>query len=84
MGGNSKVYGAALPRFRREDFGAVEHEGGTSPAWPISYDDLEPYYAQAEQIYLVHGQAGEDPTEPPRSDPSPSPPCPTSRTSQFD
>ena len=76
VGGNSKVYGAALPRFRREDFGAVEHEGGTSPAWPISYDDLEPYYAQAEQIYLVHGQAGEDPTEPPRSGPFPFPAVP--------
>jgi choline dehydrogenase-like flavoprotein len=73
VGGNTKVYGAALPRFRREDFGAVEHEGGTSPAWPISYDDLEPYYAQAERIYLVHGQQGEDPTEPARSGPYPFP-----------
>ncbi len=44
VGGNTKVYGAALPRLRREDFGAVEHEGGTSPAWPITYEELEPYY----------------------------------------
>jgi choline dehydrogenase-like flavoprotein len=73
VGGNTKVYGAALPRFRREDFGAVEHEGGVSPAWPISYDDLEPYYAEAERIYLVHGQQGEDPTEPARSGPYPFP-----------
>ena len=43
VGGNTKVYGAALPRFRREDFGAIEHEGGTSPAWPITYEELEPY-----------------------------------------
>jgi len=76
VGGNSKVYGAALPRFRREDFGAVEHEGGTSPAWPFSYDDLEPYYAEAERIYWVHGQTGEDPTEPPRSGDFPFPAVP--------
>ena len=62
VGGNTKVYGAALPRLRREDFGAIDHEGGVSPAWPISYDDLEPYYAEAEAIYRVHGKPGEDPT----------------------
>jgi choline dehydrogenase-like flavoprotein len=76
VGGNTKVYGAALPRFRREDFEALEHEGGTSPAWPISYDDLEPYYNQVERIYGVHGQSGDDPTEPPRSQPFPHPPVP--------
>ena len=76
VGGNTKVYGAALPRFRRQDFEALEHEGGTSPAWPITYEALEPYYAQAEQIYWAHGQAGEDPTEPPRSGPFPFPSVP--------
>jgi choline dehydrogenase-like flavoprotein len=74
VGGNTKVYGAALPRLRREDFGALEHEGGTSPAWPITYDQLEPYYNRAEAIYRVHGSTGEDPTEPPRSCPFPFPP----------
>ncbi|MEZ4605556.1 MAG: hypothetical protein R2865_01795 [Deinococcales bacterium] len=59
VGGNTKVYGAALPRFRREDFEVLEHEGGISPSL-ISYDDLEPYYAQAEKLFRVHGQAGED------------------------
>lgn len=76
VGGNTKVYGAALQRPRREDFGALEHEGGTSPAWPIGYDDLAPYYEQAETIYRVHGQGGEDPTEPPRLGPYPFPPLP--------
>jgi choline dehydrogenase-like flavoprotein len=76
VGGNSKVFGAALPRFRHEDFGALEHEGGLSPAWPISYDELEPYYALAERIYRVHGQVDEDPTEPPRSTPFPFPAVP--------
>ena len=27
-----------------DDFGELRHHGGVSPAWPISYDDLEPYY----------------------------------------
>ena len=77
VGGNTKVYGAALPRLRRADFGAIEHEGGTSPAWPITYDTLEPYYRRAEEIYMVHGTPpGEDPTEPPRSSPFPCPPMP--------
>jgi choline dehydrogenase-like flavoprotein len=62
---------------RQEDFGAIEHEGGTSPAWPISYDDIEPYYARAEEWYLAHGEAGLDPTEPYRSTPYPFPPVPS-------
>ncbi len=76
VGGNTKVYGAALPRLRREDFDALEHEGGTSPAWPISYEELEPFYAAAEQIYRVHGEVGSDPTDPPRSGPFPFPATP--------
>ena len=73
VGGNTKFYGAILFRMRERDFGEVRHHGGISPAWPLSYDDLEPYYAQAERLYLVHGQAGEDPTEPYRSGPFPHP-----------
>ena len=73
VGGNTKVYGAILFRLRERDFDEVRHYGGVSPAWPISYADLEPYYAEAERLYLVHGQAGEDPTEPPRSRPVPLP-----------
>lgn len=76
VGGNTKVYGAALPRFRVRDFEALEHEGGTSPAWPISYSDLEPYYEQMETLFHVHGQFGTDPTEPPRANPYPFPPVP--------
>lgn len=73
VGGNTKVYGAALPRLRREDFDALEHEGGTSPAWPIRYEDLEPYYNLAEALFFVHGRAGQDPSEPPRAGPYPFP-----------
>ena len=64
VGGNTKFYGAALFRMRQRDFGEIRHHGGISPAWPISYDELEPYYTQAENLYQVHGNRGEDPTEP--------------------
>jgi choline dehydrogenase-like flavoprotein len=67
VGGNTKFYGAALFRLRREDFGALRHHGGVSPAWPITYEELEPYYTEAEHLYQVHGERGEDPTEPPAS-----------------
>jgi len=63
VGGNTKFYGAALFRLRKEDFGEIRHFGGLSPAWPITYDELEPYYNAAEHIYHVHGNRGEDPTE---------------------
>ncbi len=69
VGGNTKFYGAALLRMRREDFGEVKHHGGVSPAWPIGYDDLERYYTKAEHLYHVHGTRGEDPTEPKASAP---------------
>ena len=64
VGGATKLYGAALYRLRKEDFGELKHHDGLSPAWPISYDELEPYYTKAEQLYQVHGARGEDPTEP--------------------
>ncbi len=69
VGGNTKVYGAALLRFRQQDFGEVKHHGGISPAWPIHYDELETYYTKAEHLYQVHGEHGVDPTEPPASAP---------------
>ncbi|HSB71066.1 MAG TPA: GMC family oxidoreductase [Candidatus Methylomirabilis sp.] len=73
VGGNTKFYGAALFRLRAEDFGEIKHHGGVSPAWPLSYDELEPYYTKAERLYHVHGTRGEDPTEPPASAPYPHP-----------
>ncbi|MBM3728224.1 MAG: GMC family oxidoreductase [Acidobacteria bacterium] len=73
VGGNTKFYGAALFRFRRADFGELRHHGGVSPAWPIGYDDLEPFYDEAEHMYYVHGNRGEDPTEPSAACPYPHP-----------
>jgi choline dehydrogenase-like flavoprotein len=74
VGGATKMYGAALYRLRREDFGELREYDGISPAWPMSYEEMEPYYTKAEQMYQVHGLRGVDPTEPPASAPYPRPP----------
>ncbi len=76
VGGNTKVYGAALQRMREADFCEVKHQDGVSPAWELSYQDLETYYTRAESIFKIHGQKGEDPTEPPMSAEYPFPPLP--------
>jgi choline dehydrogenase-like flavoprotein len=74
VGGATKMYGAALYRLRREDFGELREHDGVSPAWPIGYEEMEPFYTKAEQMYQVHGLRGADPTEPPASAPYPHPP----------
>ncbi len=66
VGGNTKFWGSVLYRLRREDFETIEHADGLSPAWPIDYDTLAPWYDKAERLYNVHGALGVDPTEPPR------------------
>jgi choline dehydrogenase-like flavoprotein len=76
VGGHTKFYGTAMFRFRQRDFERIEHDGGVSPAWPVRYADLEPWYGLAERFFGVRGQAGLDPTEPPRSTPYPYPPVP--------
>jgi choline dehydrogenase-like flavoprotein len=73
VGGNTKFYGAALIRFREQDFGELKHYGGKSLAWPVGYDEFEPFYAEAERIYKVHGVRGADPIEPRASTPYPFP-----------
>lgn len=74
VGGNSKVYGGVLLRLRLRDFGEVRHPDGVSPAWPVGYDEFEPYYQAAEVLYHVHGLRGEDPSEPPAPQPYAYPP----------
>jgi choline dehydrogenase-like flavoprotein len=69
VGGNSKFYGGVLWRLRPTDFGARTHVDGESVAWPIGYQDLEPYYSLAERVYGVRGSVGVDPTEPAHSVP---------------
>jgi choline dehydrogenase-like flavoprotein len=76
VGGNTKYWGSVLYRLRREDFEDLPHAEGLSPAWPIDYDTLEPYYERAERLYHVHGEAGIDPTDAPRRHPFPYAPIP--------
>lgn len=67
VGGNSKFYGAVLLRYRAEDFQEMQHLEGVSPAWPMSYEDLEPWYQKAEELFEVSGDASQDPSEPQHS-----------------
>ncbi|MEM7462533.1 MAG: GMC family oxidoreductase [Pseudomonadota bacterium] len=76
VGGNSKLYGAVLIRYRAEDFDEMQHADGVSPAWPFSYETLAPWYDAAERMYHVRGVLGEDQTEPPHSNDYPFPPVP--------
>lgn len=76
VGGNTKLYGAMLPRFREVDFRQIQHAEGVSPAWPVGYEEMEPFYAEVERLYHVHANAGADPTEPWRSGPFPYPEVP--------
>ncbi len=76
IGGNSKLYGAVLIRYRAEDFAEMEHFDGISPAWPFAYEELAPWYEQAETLYQVHGDASSDPTEPTHINGYPFPPVP--------
>lgn len=76
VGGNTKVFGAALLRMRERDFGEVQHHGGVSPAWPIDYKTMAPFYLEAEHMYSVHGQRGSDPTEPEEKTSYSQPPLP--------
>jgi choline dehydrogenase-like flavoprotein len=77
VGGNTKFYGAVLFRYRKEDFSELQFaEGGVSPAWPFPYEELEPWYSKAEQLYQVRGTTAEDPTEPHHSAPYPHAPVP--------
>ena len=74
VGGNTKIYGAALLRMRERDFEQVQHKGGISPGWGLKYQDFAPYYAKAEKLFDVHGDRTEDPTEPPAEHNYPYPP----------
>jgi choline dehydrogenase-like flavoprotein len=76
VGGNSKFFGAVMYRYRREDFAARRHMDGASPGWPISYEELSPWYDKAEAVFQVRGSTGDDPTEPPHHKAYAYPPVP--------
>ncbi|MBD2017398.1 GMC family oxidoreductase [Microcoleus sp. FACHB-53] len=73
VGGNTKIWSGVLQRMRERDFEQVQHQSGISPAWPLKYQDFEPYYTEAEKLYQVHGKVEDDPTEPPHSEGYPFP-----------
>jgi choline dehydrogenase-like flavoprotein len=76
VGGNTKLYGAVLIRYRAQDFRPIQYADGRTPGWPFAYEELEPWYTRAEALYQAHGRLGEDPTEPAHSAPYPFPPVP--------
>src|SRR3984885_14739959 len=76
VGGNTKLYGAVLIRYRAQDFRPIQYADGRTPGWPFAYEELEPWYTRAETLYQAHGRLGEDPTEPAHSAPYPFPPVP--------
>jgi choline dehydrogenase-like flavoprotein len=67
VGGNTKLYGAVLIRYRAQDFEPIVYREGTTAGWPFGYDELEPWYSRAEKLYKVRGAIGFDRTEPPHS-----------------
>jgi choline dehydrogenase-like flavoprotein len=80
VGGQTVFFGAAAFRNRAEDFESPGEIVGDSGAhWPIGYDEMEPWYGAAEQLFCVSGSPGHDPTEPwrstalPEAAPSPTP-----------
>ena len=75
-GGNTKIWGGVLERMREAEFSGLPMQEGPSPDWQLCYGDLAPWYDQAERLFRVHGRAGVDPTEPPRSGPYPHGPRP--------
>lgn len=83
VGGPSVFYGGVALRFREEDFSPpAEIVGDSGARWPFTYAELEPYYTQAERLLGIAGEAGVDPTEPPRSAPFPREPVPLAPVSR--
>ncbi len=66
VGGNSKFFGAVFLRYREADFEPIRHLEGTTPGWPIAYNDLAPWYDKAEALYAVRGPEQPEAFEPPR------------------
>ncbi len=81
-GGSSALYGMALERFFPEDFEPAANfpdvgDSSVPARWPVSYNELAPYYRMAEQLYGVRGTP--DPLRPETSfnyeSPPPMSPC---------
>jgi choline dehydrogenase-like flavoprotein len=77
VGGGGFHADGKLPRFRAVDFKARSElgpiEGADIVDWPVEYDEMEPYYAEAERLVGVAGEAGANPFAEWRSGPYPMP-----------
>src|SRR5262249_55176657 len=73
VGGSATHWGGVAVRMHPGDF-KTKTKYGFGEAWPIGYDELEPYYGRAEQMIGVSGTDGDHPGAPPRSTPYPLPP----------
>jgi len=82
VGGGTRVYGGMAWRFMPQDFRMASiygvPEGSSLADWPISYDDLEPFYERAEWEIGVAGESGADRFSGPRKKPYPLPPVASS------
>ena len=68
VGGPSVYYGCVAFRFREQDFvGDPDVVADSGAAWPFRYDEIEPYYAEAERLLGIAGDDTGDPTAPRRS-----------------
>lgn len=80
VGGGSVHFTSNYWRFHPEDFRERSTLGIVPGAdlrdWPITYDDLEPYYTKAEWDLGISGLGGSNPFDGPRSKPYPLPPMP--------
>ncbi|HNC70479.1 MAG TPA: NAD(P)-binding protein, partial [Pseudomonadales bacterium] len=78
LGGSMVHWGAWSWRFRADEMRVLSRDGAVQGAnladWPIDYAELEPFYAQAEQVLGVSGRAGSNPFETPRGAEYPNPP----------
>src|SRR5580700_683318 len=78
VGGGGVHADGKVPRFREEDFRLLSDYGPQEDAhvddWPLTYDEMEPYYAEVERAIGVSGQAGANPFAAWRSGPYPMPP----------
>ncbi|MGA2558606.1 MAG: GMC family oxidoreductase [Terracidiphilus sp.] len=83
VGGGTLSYGAQAWRYMPQDFrmkstyGAPD--GSSLEDWPISYDDLEPFYEKAEYEIGISGDYSGTPFHGPRRRPLPMPPLPPNR-----
>jgi quinoprotein glucose dehydrogenase len=81
VGGLAMHWGGVTPRFSPEDF-RVRSQYGVGDDWPISYEELDPFYQEAEERMGISGEQG-PPELDPRGKPFPMPPLPLSYNLQI-